>query len=193
MSRPRVSRAATTRKEDLLRAAAAIFAESGYERATVAQITARARVATGTFYLYFSSKESCYLGLVGKLYEIVLDRVVEARQGAPDVLGKVEASILAVLQAFADERDLATIVLVHGGAAPLQSELRSVEQNLASLLAQDFREAQEASLIKEGDAALRAHLVVGAMREALLYRLRHAAEAAAQDSEVKDFLMRALH
>ncbi len=177
-----------------MRSAAAVFARRGYERARVAEIAKQAHVATGTFYLYFPSKEACFLDLVAQLYDLVLTRVAHARQGEPDILRKLEASITAVLQTFQDERDLAAIVLLQGsGSLPLMAErLRTAEDNLAALLAQDLKEASDAGLMSSGDASLRAHLVIGAMREALLYRLRRQDEPAAQDAEVREFLMRAL-
>ncbi len=191
MSRPAGGGA---RREDLLRAAAATFARRGYERARVAEIAQEANVATGTFYLYFASKEACFLDLVAQLYEFVLARAARARHGEPDVLRKLEASITAVLQTFQEERDLATVVLLHssGSTPPMAERLRSIEDNLAALLTQDLLEAADADLLPKEDADLRAHLVIGAMREALLYRLRHPDEPDAQDDVVRAFLMRAL-
>ncbi len=182
------------RRQELLRAAAAVFARRGYERAKVAEIAEQAHVATGTFYLYFPSKEECFLDLVAQLYEIVLARVARARHGAPDVLRKLEASIAAVLETFEEERDLASVVLLQGsGSLPQMAErLRSVEQHLAALLGEDLHEAGAVGLIAPGDSELRAHLVIGAMREALLYRLRHQGAPQAQDAAVREFLLRAL-
>ncbi len=182
------------RRQELLRAAASVFAQRGYERAKVAEIAATANVATGTFYLYFPSKEACFLDLVAQLYEIVLQRVTAARQGQADVLRKLKASITAVLETFEDERDLAAVVLLQGsGSLPQMAErLRSVEDNLAQLLAQDLKEAADTGLIARGDASLRAHLVIGAMREALLYRLRQPAQDGSQDETVRAFLLHAL-
>ncbi|MCK4452172.1 MAG: helix-turn-helix transcriptional regulator, partial [Anaerolineae bacterium] len=44
------------RRDIILKVAAAVFAEKGYQRATVKEIAARAGIAPGTIYLYFSSK-----------------------------------------------------------------------------------------------------------------------------------------
>jgi len=45
------------KKERLLKAGAELFAQKGYHSATVKEITRRARVAKGTFYLYFKDKK----------------------------------------------------------------------------------------------------------------------------------------
>lgn len=46
------------RREQLLRAARTVFAEKGYDRATVGDVVRQAGVAQGTFYLYFPSKQA---------------------------------------------------------------------------------------------------------------------------------------
>jgi AcrR family transcriptional regulator len=52
------------RRADLLDAALAVFAERGVDEATVSDITTRADVAKGTFYLYFPSKDELFEQLV---------------------------------------------------------------------------------------------------------------------------------
>jgi AcrR family transcriptional regulator len=44
----------------LLNAAAEEFGEKGFHDAAISQITARAGVATGSFYVYFDSKEAIF-------------------------------------------------------------------------------------------------------------------------------------
>lgn len=48
----------------ILRAAEMLFLENGYHKTTVADITKKAGVAAGTFYLYFPSKISLYQHLL---------------------------------------------------------------------------------------------------------------------------------
>jgi AcrR family transcriptional regulator len=51
-------------KIDLLRAAEAVFSEHGLGASKVEDITARARVSKGAFYLHFESKEDCFRQIV---------------------------------------------------------------------------------------------------------------------------------
>ena len=46
------------RKQDILQAAHAVFAQDGYYRATVDAVAERAEVGKGTIYLYFDNKEA---------------------------------------------------------------------------------------------------------------------------------------
>ncbi len=62
----------TGRREQLLLAARTVFAEKGYEGATVGDIVRAAGVAQGTFYLYFPSKRAVLVTLAQDFREAML-------------------------------------------------------------------------------------------------------------------------
>lgn len=51
------------KKEKLLAAAKELFSEQGFKATNVSQITRAAGMATGTFYLYFTSKEQIFMDI----------------------------------------------------------------------------------------------------------------------------------
>lgn len=55
------------KRKDLMDAARDLFAEKGYEAASIAEITARAGTAAGAFYTYFSSKKQLLVALMNEL------------------------------------------------------------------------------------------------------------------------------
>jgi TetR/AcrR family fatty acid metabolism transcriptional regulator len=57
------------RRAQILDAAATVFAEKGFHRATVKDIARVAGIADGTIYTYFSSKTDVLLGLLNRLNE----------------------------------------------------------------------------------------------------------------------------
>ena len=59
-----------TRRQEILDAAAALFAEKGYQRAAVKEIAERAGIAPGTIYLYFESKGDLLIQLMTRLTEL---------------------------------------------------------------------------------------------------------------------------
>ncbi len=65
---PVTARGEATRRR-ILDAAEAVIGEKGYHAASVTEITQRAQVAQGTFYLYFHSKREIFLQLVDDLGE----------------------------------------------------------------------------------------------------------------------------
>lgn len=57
----------TATYEALLRASASVFSRRGFRHASVAEICRRSRVANGTFYQYFPSKEQIFLTLIERM------------------------------------------------------------------------------------------------------------------------------
>ncbi|GAB4305121.1 MAG: hypothetical protein Kow0097_03050 [Candidatus Bipolaricaulota bacterium] len=74
---PRTARGQKT-LEHILRNAAEVFRERGYERASVSAICRRAGIAQGTFYLYFANKEEVYVRLVEDLQDRLIARLARA-------------------------------------------------------------------------------------------------------------------
>ena len=98
-------------KEKILSAGKKVIFERGFSRARVSDITARAGVAHGTFYLYFSSKEEILLELLKMVRDemaSVIDRGLKSlREGR-----KEEGMSLIFLEPFRlmlRERELAKI------------------------------------------------------------------------------------
>lgn len=70
----RAERSETTRRA-LVRAAAEVVGEMGYSEASVARITARAKVAQGTFYNYFQSRQDLFDQLLPSLGASMLGHI----------------------------------------------------------------------------------------------------------------------
>jgi AcrR family transcriptional regulator len=90
----------------ILDAAAQEFGTRGFTATAITDITARAGVATGSFYTWFDSKEAVFRALVADLSEQVRDRVAPAVLAAPNGLA-AEAAGMAEYLAFV--RDHAVI------------------------------------------------------------------------------------
>ena len=81
------------RRAEILEAAAAVFAEKGYPRATMKEIAGQAGIAPGTIYLYFKNKRDLLLAIA--------DRVIgEAWAQAQAEMVRIdpEAYIAAILE-----------------------------------------------------------------------------------------------
>ncbi|MCH1883785.1 TetR/AcrR family transcriptional regulator [Agrococcus sp. ARC_14] len=97
MNEPRTKRGEQT-KAKLLAAAEEVFAEQGYQAASISRITERASVAQGTFYLYFASK----LDLFEQLVEDLNRRVRKAMSdGAARGSNRAEAEAEGFREFFA--------------------------------------------------------------------------------------------
>ncbi len=64
------------RREAILEAAAQVFGEKGYQRATMKEIAARVGIAPGTIYLYFKSKRDLLLAIADRLIAQAVDETL---------------------------------------------------------------------------------------------------------------------
>lgn len=134
MARRQRERTERTRRA-LLSAARSLFAEQGYGKTTVADITRAAGRAHGTFYLYFDNKRDVFSALLATMGETITDHARDLWRGQ----SPVEAIWLGVRDFFEQvnaSRDLWQLMeemaAVDDGAARLRADLR---QSFASRIA----------------------------------------------------------
>lgn len=71
-ARPALGERYDRRQADVIEAAAAVFAEHGYERTSVAELAERLGLATGALYHYFSGKEQLLISICDQLMSPLL-------------------------------------------------------------------------------------------------------------------------
>lgn len=162
------------KRDVLLDAALRVFALKGYHGATVKDIVEAAQVATGTFYLYFPSKQSAFLALIDRLYEEAMAAVKVARAGREGVIGKLEASLETALRFFGRCPEMARLVLLQApGADPLfDHKLAEIHGGLTYLVQADLDEAVAQGVIPPLDTRVAARALVGTVYEVLIAWLR---------------------
>lgn len=181
------------RREALMRAAVSVFSRDGYGGASIRAITEAAGCATGTFYLYFPSKEDLFAALIERLYEVVLQAVAQARSTAVGPAAKLWVSIGAVTHVFADERELAALVLLQapGASARFREQLERIRDTLATLIVQDLEEVG----LARWPAECAARSLTGALGEVLVWQVagrRPRADLLAAGEEVRRLIWRGL-
>lgn len=127
-----------------------VFAERGYEKATVAEVVREAGLSKGTFYWVFDSKEHLFSALVEERIERPVEVVMEAIRTAPVDIAmnpEVSAGMMAML---AQERQLLLLVHEYWAAAirdeTLQAGYKKRLLSLRDMLAVTFARRHE----KEG-------------------------------------------
>jgi AcrR family transcriptional regulator len=100
------------RRDELMNAAQMAFLEYGVAPTTIEQITSGARVAKGTFYLYFSSKEEILAALRERFARELLMATTSAvaQQPAEDWKGKLTSWARACVTGYLDKMALHDIV-----------------------------------------------------------------------------------
>jgi AcrR family transcriptional regulator len=173
--------AASTKREDILQAAEAVFEAHGYSGATVEAVAAEAGVAKGSVYNYFQSKDD----LFRRLYEHVMQQVLDEMEP----LMTVDASARQTLEAMIDywhsrldrhQRFGRLVLEFWAAAARAPSQAGSpdllghwygqMRQRLTSVLARGVRTGQfRANLNIDAAASLILAIVEGIMVQRILY------------------------
>lgn len=120
------------RVDAILNAASELFAEVGYESATVIEIAARANTSVGSMYQFFANKEAILFAIVQRYVasatEVFSNIPVEAY---PDMtLEQSIKAILVPLKVFIrDNRDFQVIFSTQRGPAFLEETIRVMDED----------------------------------------------------------------
>jgi AcrR family transcriptional regulator len=166
------------RRADILSASVHVFAQKGYEKATMQDIARKAQYATGTVYLYFKDKESLYFSLLEEKISKLISTTKEKTAGVKDVREKIKILIYESLAFFGSNQDFFQIFIsetskfrwvIDRKIAP--SALMSEHMNY---LAGIIREAQREKVIRSNFkaehiadifAAILSTVIVGLLKE----------------------------
>jgi AcrR family transcriptional regulator len=116
----------------LLEAAIAVFAERGVAPATIQDIAVAARVATGTFYNHFKSKDELLSALAFWIGDGFCQRIVESYEDIADGAERMAIGNRRYIQLAIDTPQWALLLLQLVAAAPEAGE-RIAEYSIADL------------------------------------------------------------
>lgn len=73
------------RKKEIIKAAIYVFSQKGYHRTKVSEITAKAGISTGTFYIYFENKRELFIEVVEDVFRHIVGDAARNIKGEDDV------------------------------------------------------------------------------------------------------------
>jgi TetR/AcrR family transcriptional regulator, transcriptional repressor for nem operon len=128
---------AEQRRADLLAASEELFLANGVAATSVEEITGRAGVSKGLFYLYFDSKDDLLTALQDQFSIKLADSIRAATAPAGDWPGKLDACVQALYDSYQDRHDLHEVLFHHGGhvSASHRSSHALVLRAISDLLA----------------------------------------------------------
>jgi TetR/AcrR family acrAB operon transcriptional repressor len=113
------------RRAEILDAAMRCFADAGYERTTVDDIAARARLSKGAIYWHFEGgKRAMFLALLHERLTRSRDLVVQAAEGGARARDSLERMLDASRQILQQELPLAKLTIEYMAHAGRDPELR---------------------------------------------------------------------
>ncbi|MBN2027283.1 MAG: TetR/AcrR family transcriptional regulator [Actinobacteria bacterium] len=146
-------------------AASEVFADKGYDKATVAEIISRAGIGHGTFWLYFHNKEDLLRYMLQDMIAEFesFDWFQEDEQEGISVksLEEVENIIRGVMEIFARYSDIHPLIV----RASLDSEdfrdaLKELNQPFVTIVEKKLREHLEKGRCKDLDPSITALIIV---------------------------------
>ena len=161
-----------TTRDRLIRVARRVFAEQGYEAASVREITAAAAANLGAITYHFGSKQALYEAVLDSALEPLAARLgigvgpgdttiegggeaLAAGEGRP--LERIDAMVSALFEHLAANPDLQLLVLQQAVARQAMPDpLRARFGSLVERLANEVRAGQREGSIRAGDAMLTA-------------------------------------
>lgn len=109
---PRKERERLARREEILAAARTVFAERGFEKATLDEISEVAEFGKGTIYNYFASKEELFASVLQQGIQHFQKFVAGAVQRQDTPRTKIEAYIDAAFEFFEKHRQIFSILVL---------------------------------------------------------------------------------
>lgn len=156
------------RRGEILDAAKAVFAERGYHAASINKIIERADIARGTFYLYFTSKETVFDAILDEALLGLTSRIlpVQIGPGAPSPRAQLEENLTRVLAFVLADRPLIHLLLEHGLAPGSEGAARvdAFFEHVRVLIEASLTHGVDMGLVRPCRIDLAAAAVLGAVR-----------------------------
>jgi AcrR family transcriptional regulator len=150
------------RKQQLLAAAAQLFAEQGYASTRVVDIVDAAGVAKGLFYWYFENKEALFRELASDIRHQLRRTQRKAIDWDEPALVRIVQGTMASVRFMAEHASFFSLLEIEGRS--VAEELRrGTEQHLRDVKALIVTGQDDGTVTKEDDAELMALAVVGAV------------------------------
>jgi AcrR family transcriptional regulator len=122
------------RRELLLGVAKRIFAERGFQSATMDDIAKEAGFTKPILYQYFESKTDLYHEIVTQTAQKLIDKLASAVSIAETPRAKIEVAFKVYFDMVVGETDAFRILFIHSHEGSTAGDLRNVELTLVSFV-----------------------------------------------------------
>jgi AcrR family transcriptional regulator len=164
------------RRERLTQAALAMFAARGYQRTSVDDIVARARMSKSAFYELFDSKEHCFREVLAQEGGDLIHAVIAAASAGQDHRDRMRRGIHAFVVACYKRSAVARLMMVEsvGLSASVEEVRHQLQERFAHMVAEEVRLALlDDQFYANQDPQVFGRAVVGAVNDAVGYFLTH--------------------
>jgi AcrR family transcriptional regulator len=141
----------TKDREDLIEAACELFSQADYHNVAMDEIAKAARVAKGTLYLYFDSKEDLYVSIIRVRLERLVYLLEQAYEDRQDVWRNLRSYLVHLDAFFRKHQHFFELWVRESGKSPSNNnkELHRLNEKFVSLLKRVLDQG-----VREGDIRL---------------------------------------
>ena len=147
-------------RDRLIEAAQEIFLEKGYDSATTREITERADLGAGTFYVHFRDKRAIYDALVRRANREMYHRWLEARTPDMSVEQQVVAALGVSFDHFRNNADLARLILIEGPPVDAEYTMK-LHSGIGSELHEILKDGIESGSVSEIEPVVLSTVLMG--------------------------------
>jgi AcrR family transcriptional regulator len=160
-----------SKRERIIEAALKLFANESYQAVTMDRVAEAARVAKGTLYLYFQSKEDLYVGILTDGLESMARNYQTSVDPQADVKIRLRRAITLTIEFYSQRRDLLRLMMTEEPRMPearnrLREEWRDRGVRFFNSL---IEEGIQSGAFRTGDSRLATFAIVGSIRSVMLF------------------------
>lgn len=136
----------TTARSKILAAARKVFAEQGFDGASMQEISEAAGVNKSLLFYYFNSKNNLYNEILQDIHKKFYKNVMQEKEGVTGIREQLARLIWLYTKGFSENRDIARIMIrsiIGVGPAlpmPLEELLDTVRRPLKELIQEGIRQ-----------------------------------------------------
>jgi AcrR family transcriptional regulator len=163
MSKRKLTKRGSERREQVMEAGYRLFAEQGYHRTTVGDVCDAIEVGKGVFYWYFPSKEALFAELIQtSLHELRRAQQL-AIQDVVDPIHRIEHGIRASIEFFRADPGFLSLIRTAARYEEFAGFVERGQEIVVSDTATHIKEGMANGSIRHGDPELMAHGILGAI------------------------------
>ncbi len=163
----RAQRQRQQRRREILDAAKEVFAERGYHSASISDIIGAAKIARGTFYLYFTSKHHVFDSILEEALQELRSRIarIDVSEGAPPPQVQLRTNLVRVMAFTLGDPHFSRLLLrARGQDKEVTERVDAFYAHVGDLIAASLEYGIELGLVRQCDTALVAAALLGAVR-----------------------------
>lgn len=164
-----MSKQKPNKQDEILEAAADLFASKAFHEVRLDDIASQAKVGKGTVYLYWTSKEEVYLAVIRRGFASVLERLdrelLESSGGAWEKISAVVSGLVG----FAYQHPGVYRIMRSGILTPDDAGIQQVRAALAERVTTVLREGTASGELKDPYPELTTQFILSFVRGAVLY------------------------